>query len=443
MTLSRMLMPFLAKAITSHKLRNLRRGWFEIKRRLAPGLNTVIFYHRVNDPYSLLLLQALPRFLEDFKVRLQIRFVLDLPEDGNPHQELQSKYALEDAKRLAKLHELVFPEDAQLPSYEDALKASAILLKHQNRPKLLHLVTEVTGALWGCSTTTFQSAAKRYGSLKTNETRTLLNQATADLVARGHYNSAMLYYGGEWYWGLDRLAHLADRLNKPGIRRVTGDLADYQRQYRHVLQSYNTLRPRPKQVKTLDFYFSFRSPYSYLAADRVLKLADLYKIPVIPKPVMPMVNRGIALPRSKRRYILRDARREADKHNMPFGLVCDPLGDGINNAMSLFLFAQQQGLDKEYVVSALSGIWSEGLDMTRPSHMKKVVERAGLNWSEAQNSLDNNEWRKQSDRNQNELTKLGLWGVPAFKYGSLILWGQDRLWALEKAVLAGTKNGNT
>ena len=69
-------MPFFAKMATSPNVRNLRRGWFEVKRRLLPSLNTVIFYHRVNDPYSLLLLQALPRFLEDFKVKLEIRFVL-------------------------------------------------------------------------------------------------------------------------------------------------------------------------------------------------------------------------------------------------------------------------------------------------------------------------------------------------------------------------------
>lgn len=442
MTLSRMLMPFFAKMVTSPKTRNLRRGWFEVKRRLLPSLNTVVFYHRVNDPYSLLLLQAMPRFLEDFKVNLQIRFILDLPEDSNPHQDMLAQYALQDAKRLAKLHELVFPDDAKIPSHEDALKATAILLKHQNRPKLLHLVTEVTGALWGCSTTTFQSAAKRYGSLKDSEARALLNQSGAELIARGHYNSAMLYYGGEWYWGLDRLAHLADRLNKPGIRRATGDLADYQRQYRHVLQSYNTLRPRPKQVKTLDFYFSFRSPYSYLAADRVFKLADLYKIPVIPKPVMPMVNRGIALPKTKRNYILKDAKREAEKYNLPFGRICDPLGDGIGNAMALFEFAQQKGLDKEYVVSVMSGIWSEGLDVTRRSHLKKIVERVDLDWAEAETYLGTDSWRKPAERNRDELGKLGLWGVPAFKYGQLILWGQDRLWALEKEVLAGTKNGN-
>lgn len=435
-------MPLLAQMATSPKTRNLRRGWFEIKRRLFPSIATVVFYHRVNDPYSLLLLQALPRFLDDFKVNLQIRFVLDLADDANPHQDLQAAYALEDAKRLAKLHELVFPDDAQIPSYDDAMKAAAILLRHQSRPKLLHLVTEVTGALWGCSTTTFQSAAKRYGAMKESEARSLLLQSNAELNSRGHYNSAMLYYGGEWYWGLDRLGHLADRLNKPGIRRVTGDIADYQRQYRHVLQSYNTLRPRPKQVKALDFYFSFRSPYSYLAADRVFKLADLYKIPVMPKPVMPMVNRGIALPKTKRNYILRDAKREAEKYNMPFGKICDPLGDGIHNAMALFQFAQQQSKDKEFVVSVMSGIWSEGLDVNRKSHLRKMVERAGLNWVEAETSLGTDSWRKMAQRNREELTKLGLWGVPAFKYGQLTLWGQDRLWALEKEVLAGTKNGS-
>lgn len=434
-------MPLVAQFITSPKSRNLRRGWFEIKRHLFPSINTVVFYHRVNDPYSLLLLQALPRFLEDFKVNLTIRFVLDLPEEANPHPDLKEKYALEDAKRLAKLHDLVFPENAKQPSYEDAFRATAILLKHKSRPKLLHLATEVTGALWGCSTTTFQSAAKRYGSLSSSEAQPLINQATANLNSRGHYNSAMLYYGGEWYWGLDRLAHLADRLNKPGVRRDTGEIADYHRQYRHVLQSYNTLRPRPKQVKALDFYFSFRSPYSYLAADRVFKLADLYKIPVIPKPIMPMVNRGIALPKLKRSYILSDAKRESQHYNMPFGKVCDPLGDGINNAMALFLFAQQAGKDKEFVVSIMSGIWSEGLDVTRNAHLKKMLERSGLEWEKAQQALGSEDWRKMADRNREELANLGLWGVPSFKYGDLVLWGQDRLWALEKEVLAGAKNG--
>lgn len=434
-------MPLATQLITSHKLRQFRRGWFELKRRLMPSLNTVIFYHRVNDPYSYLLLQAMPRFLQDFKVNLQFRFVLDLPETEHPHPELEMQYALEDAKRLAELHELVFPAQPVQPRYEDAFDATAILLKHQNRDRLLHLVTEVTSALWGCSTTTFESCMKRYGTLSDRDTQIQLQQASADLINRGHYNSAMLYYGGEWYWGLDRLGHLADRLHKPGIMRASGDIADYQRQYRHVLQSYNTLRPRPRRVSPLDFYFSFRSPYSYLAADRVFRLAELYKIPVRVKPVMPMVTRGIPLSKNKRLYILRDARREAEKFNIPFGRICDPLGDGVTNCMALFPYALSKGREKEFVVSATTGIWAEGLDVNRPSHLQKILARAGLDWQEGQAWLTREDWRELAGTNADELGELGLWGVPAFRYGSLVLWGQDRLWALEKAVLTGSPGG--
>lgn len=441
MPLSRLLIPWVAQFATSPKLRRFRRGWFELQRRLLPSLNTVVFYHRVNDPYSYLLLQALPRLLEDFHVRLQIRILLDLPAEGTPRPDLLEAYAREDAKGLAALHGLVFPDDARTPRREDAFHASALLLKHQNRPQLLHLVTEVTGALWGCSTTTFESCLRRYGTLPDQDAQRLLDAATAELESRGHYQSAMLYYGGEWYWGLDRLAHLADRLNKPGLRRSTGDIADYQRQYRHVLQSYSTLRPRPRQVYPLDFYFSFRSPYSYLAADRVFKLAELYKIPVTVRPVLPMVSRGIPLPRAKRLYILMDAKREAEKHNIPFGKICDPLGDGIAHCMALFIYARALGREKELVVSILEGIWSEGLDVNRRSHLHRMVSRAGLDWDDAQRRLDDASWQGMAQHNRDQLQALGLWGVPVFQYGKRVLWGQDRLWALEKAVLAGVGNG--
>lgn len=441
MALNRLLQPYFTHFLTSSTLRNIRRGWFEIERRVIPSQDVITFYHQVNDPYSFLLLQAIPRFLEDFKATLQIRLVLNLPEEiEQPHRTQQEAYALIDAKRLAILHNLVLPAHIKQPSDEDAFNATSLLLKHQTRPKLLHLVTEVTSALWGCSTTTFLSAMKRYGTLKKTEAKSIIQHNMVELQTQGHYQPAMLYYGYEWYWGLDRLAHLADRLDKPGIRRNTGDIADYQRQYRHVLQGYNTLRPRPKQVKPLDFYISFRSPYSYLAADRLFRLVDLYKVPIIIKPVLPMVSRGIPLTKSKQRYILFDGKREAEKHNIPFGKICDPLGTGINNAMSLFLFAQRKGKDREFVVSILSGIWAEGLDITHLPYLKRIINRADLDWNEAKDVLDNNEWETSVNRHHAELDKMGIRGVPTLKYGDLILWGQDRLWVLEESILMSTKN---
>ncbi|PIE41739.1 MAG: 2-hydroxychromene-2-carboxylate isomerase [Gammaproteobacteria bacterium] len=436
MGLKTLIMPWLASMITSDSIRNLRRSWFEINRRLFVAKDTVVFYHRVDDPYSFLLLQAIPRFLEDFKVKLDIQFVLDLPTALNPEPEKRRDYALADAKRLARFHGLSFNESARQPSKADALKASAILLKHASRPKLLHMASEVTGALWGNSTTTFESCLKRYGMLPESQATRKLKDAKEQLLSRGHYSSAMLYYGGEWYWGLDRLGHLAERLNKPGIRRDTGDIAEYQKQYQHVLQSYNTLRPRPKQVQSLEFYCSFRSPYSYIAAERVFKLAEMYKVPVIIKPVMPMVTRGIPAPPIKKMYIVKDTKREANRFGIPFGKICDPLGNGVENCMALFQYAQQEGKDKEFIVAATTAIWAHGVNTSRPGGLKKIIRKSGLDWNKARQFLGDTSWQEIAKSNREDLEALGLWGVPSFKYGDLILWGQDRLWALEEAILS-------
>ncbi|MDX1694350.1 MAG: DsbA family protein [Ketobacteraceae bacterium] len=439
MGLKTTIVPWLANFITSDSLRNLKRGWFEVERRLIPSLNTVVFYHRVDDPYSFLLLQAIPRFLEDFKVNLEIRLVLDLPEEMNPEPEKWRAYALRDARRLAKFHGLSFSSDARFPSYDDALKATSILLKHINRPKLLHLVSEVTGALWGTSTTTFESCVRRYGMMPEAQAKKRLKENKEQLLKAGHYTSAMLYYGYEWYWGMDRLGHLAERLNKPGIRRDTGETADYQKQYKHLLQGYNTLRPRPRQVQTLEFYFSFRSPYSYVAAERVFKLVELYKIPLEIKPVMPMVTRGIPAPKLKRTYIVHDAKREANRFDIPFGKICDPLGEGVNNCMALFTYARQQGKDKEFIAATSTGIWAQGMDMSQPGNLRKIIKKIGLDWNQAKAHLTA-DWQPMAEGNRNDLEALGLWGVPSFRYGDLVIWGQDRLWALEDAILSATSD---
>lgn len=31
---------------------------------------------------------------------------------------------------------------------------------------------------------------------------------------------------------------------------------------------------------------------------------------------------------------------------------------------------------------------------------------------------------------------LGLWGVPSFRVNDIAVWGQDRLWAVQDALLA-------
>jgi 2-hydroxychromene-2-carboxylate isomerase len=82
----------------------------------------------------------------------------------------------------------------------------------------------------------------------------------------------------------------------------------------------------------------------------------------------------------------------------------------------------------------MRGVWAEGLDAGSDSGLKKIAERAGLDWSEVCTALQNNEWRLVAENNRKDMLAMGLWGVPSFKLGDTVVWGQDRLPALEMAL---------
>ena len=62
---------------------------------------------------------------------------------------------------------------------------------------------------------------------------------------------------------------------------------------------------------SVDFYFSYRSPYSYLAAPRAFALPDSYDIELNFFGVTPMAMRGQSVPQAKRVHTIRDTAREA------------------------------------------------------------------------------------------------------------------------------------
>jgi 2-hydroxychromene-2-carboxylate isomerase len=82
----------------------------------------------------------------------------------------------------------------------------------------------------------------------------------------------------------------------------------------------------------------------------------------------------------------------------------------------------------------MQGVWSEGIDAGRDGGLRPIVERAGLNWSEARNALADEAWRTTAGASRAELFALGLWGVPSIRVGDTAVWGQDRPWAVQEAL---------
>lgn len=430
MSLKHALMPLLTKTITSPKLREWRHGAREWRRRLSARDHRVDFYFRVDDPYSWLLLQVLPEFRDHFGLTVRPRVMLYLDSQMYPAEDMLEQLAPRDAVHLAKAHDLEFPEDWQLPDPDAAFKATRILLKHEHDAAFWNIANWLCQALWRGETGKLDEMADEHGTMPADQARLDLEARRDGFLREGHYLTGTLHYEGEWYWSIERLDHLARRLHDAGA----ADSFPH-RNYQRAKKAGLTRSPEAVHGEPMEFFFSFRSPYSWIALERTFRFADYFQLELNIRPVLPMVMRGLTVPRAKRFYILRDAAREAGLHGVPFGAICDPVGPGVERCMAIWPFAEKEGRLREWLMAAGTGIWSQGINAASDRGLKKLVDNAGLDWNRARRWLDDDGWRQRAEENRQAMMDAGSWGVPGYYLKNEIIWGQDRFGILENLLL--------
>lgn len=421
------LMPYVAQLLTSQRLLRMRERWFIMRRRMQGKPQEAVFYFRVDDPYSWLLAQQLSTLSRDTGLRIRPRTMLHLPKEMYPEPELYRQYSIQDAALAAQLHNLQFTA-GQAPSHSDAFAASRILLAHEEDPGYLSLAQTLSRHLWSGDIDAIHVLGTHTDVMPEKLARQQLEARRDSFLSEGHYLTGTLQYGGSWYWGPDRIDHLYERLAAERHESLPGQkLAWRQLQLRRP--------PRSTQRETLEFFFSFRSPYSYLALERALALTKHYQLDLKIRPVLPMVMRGLSVPKAKRFYILRDAAREARRANVPFGKICDPVGPGVERCMAIWPLAEREKKLVRFISEATRAIWSEGIDVATDAGLKRVVERAGLDWQAAQVALGSKDWVTVATKNRDDMVAAGSWGVPTFRLRGVTVWGQDRLPVIEKLLL--------
>lgn len=432
MKLVKTIEPWLARFISSGEVRQLRRQWYGWRRRLQGAGHVLHVFLKVTDPYSYLLSAVLPDLRRRFAVDVQCHLVQRLPSEMMPEPELWQRNAVADCQALASLYGIdfqprdAFPDARAVQALEQELVAMAAAGKD-----LVPVLGGRLQALWRGRVTADAGSVPSAMAL-----RLYFRQSEALLASLGHYASGMIYYLGEWYWGLDRVDHLETRLAGQGLGRCPGTQVRYDRQSRDFCTAADA-RDIPDAVRDrpVEMFFSIRSPYSYLGLEKAAQLCHHYGLNLVVRPVLPMVMRGLKVPLAKKMYIFLDARREAEKAGIPFGFVADPLGEGVEACYQLFSLAHEQGRALDYLLSVARGVYAEGVDISRPQGLRPLVERAGLDWHEARRHLGNTVWTEWAQDNLQALYELGLWGVPAFRFDDVCAWGQDRLWLLEQAVI--------
>ena len=304
-----------------------------------------------------------------------------------------------------------------------------ILLAQTTSEHFIFTALKINEKLWQQDYKGLKKLAEEYGCIGKWQTEKNLKENEKLLRNLGHYLAGTLYYEGEWYWGIDRLHYLVERLCKLKLMKSNINSKDYA--LPDFIHSDQENLNHTSCPTVLDFYFSFRSPYSYLALERTFSLAKQYPVKINVKPILPMVMRGLAVPAAKGFYIINDAKREARFNHVPFGKICDSVGKGVENCMAIYEFAIKENKEQDYLISVARGIWSEGVNTASHSGLKQLVIRAGLNWDAAKTYLDNEQWKQRAEKNRLDMFELGLWGVPSFQLGDLATWGQDRIWMLQ------------
>ena len=103
------------------------------------------------------------------------------------------------------------------------------------------------------------------------------------------------------------------------------------------------------------------------------------------------------------------------------------MGQGVTNCLAISKWAIAEGKGLAFARSATRGIWSEALDVASYVDLRAIVERAELPWEGARAALADPEAAAWATANADDLSAIGLWGVPSFRVGDLALWGQDRI----------------
>ncbi len=201
---------------------------------------------------------------------------------------------------------------------------------------------------------------------------------------------------------------------------------------------------------SVDVYWSFRSPYSYLATTRLVEMRRTYQVDILFRPVYPLAVRKTDFFATVNpawvKYVQRDAPRLAEFLGLPFRW---PKPDPIVQDMTTLRVADEQpyirrltrmgqaaadrgcGIEFAHAVSSL--LWGGTRGWNEGDHLRDAVASVGLAIDELDAAIeaDPEAYDTRIAANQAALEAAGHWGVPTMVFEGEPFFGQDRLDVLE------------
>ena len=203
---------------------------------------------------------------------------------------------------------------------------------------------------------------------------------------------------------------------------------------------------RSDATAPIDLFWSFRSPYSYLATPGALALERDFVVDVRLRPVLPLAVRepGFFSPENlkRARYIALDWPRRAQMLEMPHAWPSpDPIVQDlktyriaeeqpyIHRLTRLGVEAERRGCGIEFAAEVSRVIFGGTRDWHLGEHLAQAAARAGLDLAamDAAVAAPDATHAGEIERNQADLQAIGHWGVPTFGFEGEPFFGEDRI----------------
>jgi len=190
-------------------------------------------------------------------------------------------------------------------------------------------------------------------------------------------------------------------------------------------------------TKSIEFYFDFVSPYSFLAHKKIRKIKNNKNIKFNYKPILlgGLHNLiGITAPafiNQKAKYLIKDCKMVAKKFNIKFTFnSMFPI-----NSLNLMrgLLSINSNKKKIYIDNFYNAYWQDDLNLNNEKVIFNILKKCKISKSDFQKKIKDQKIKDKLKKLTNDAYKKNIFGAPTFVVNNKIFWGQDRLeYALEE-----------
>jgi 2-hydroxychromene-2-carboxylate isomerase len=432
MSIRTLLMPVISQHLLARERLLKLRARAERERLAGARTHQVHYFHQVDDPYSALVAGILPQLIARYDIDVVPHVVGPPPDSAAPEREKLIAYSRKDARLLARHWNLVFDDLMGQPQDQSVEVATRLLVAAVQDGTFIEAAGEISTCLWSDPPSLY-SMGRSGGPLRAVDPSAVSSHVAASDALRqqlGHYLGATLL--------LCRRVVLGHRPAAPpgeapaGPRRATASARRASCSARRRSEATPVALP-PAADRFLRLA---AQPYSAIVAPRVFELGRLHRQRRCGCATSCRWSCAACPCRARSALHQPRCRPRGHLRRVPFGCSTTRSADPPSAACTDAAGRARRGGARPICCRSCkaSGPKASTPAVTGAAAHRRT-RRAGLGPMRRPHcaTTAGAPWPRPTAK------KCSLWAVgrPSFRVGDTAVWGQDRLWAVQEALLDG------